>query len=464
MLKILNVLPVLITFLFISCSTPETVKQPNIIVILTDDQGYQDLGCYGSPNIKTPNLNQMANEGIRFTDFYVGSSVCSASRAALLTGRRSAHNGVGGVFFPDARGMKPEEITIAEVLQGAGYSTACIGKWHLGDHEETLPLAQGFDEYYGIPYSNDMYISPVLSFADDVKFLNGYNLEKAKADQAFVKENNRKKIKEAGLRDLVPLMEGNKIIEYPAEQASLTERYFDKTMEFISKNNSNPFFVYLTPAMPHIPLFATDKFKGKSERGLYGDVLEEIDWNMGRLFQFLKKEGLDENTMVIYTSDNGPWLGMKENGGSALPLREGKFTNYEGGVRVPCIARWPGKWSRGVVSSEVVTTMDFMPTLCHYANATLPDVKLDGINVYAHLENAESEIERDYVLYNGTKEAIGIRFGDWKYMPVSGKRKAKEGDTPELFNLKEDLSECKNLHDEMPEKVTELKEVLNGID
>ncbi len=441
-------------------------KQPNVIIIFTDDQGYQDVGCYGSPKIKTPNIDQLAKEGIQFTDFYVSASVCSPSRASLLTGRYGFRNGVGGVFFPDAKGMSTDEITIAEVLKTVGYNTACFGKWHLGDGKANLPLAQGFDTYYGIPYSNDMYIGSQMSFAKDVKFREGYNLAKAKSDQAFIAEhkNDRKKIKEKGIKELCPLFEGNEIIEYPCDQSALTQRYFDRALQFINQSENQPFFIYLTPAMPHVPLFASEQFAGKSERGLYGDVIEEIDWHTGQLRQHLKKKGLEKNTIIIYTSDNGPWLGYKDKAGCALPLRDGKFSNYEGGVRVPCIMSWPGKWASGKVSHDIASTLDLLPTIAHYAKAELSDRPIDGNNIAAHLENTKYPIANDVILYTKGKSIAGIRQGDWKYLPHSGARHANQDSPAELFNLKEDISESTNLIERYPEKALDLKNKLAEIE
>jgi arylsulfatase A len=445
--------------------TGNNTSKPNIIIVFTDDQGYQDLGCFGSPKIKTPNVDQMAKEGVRFTDFYVSASICSPSRASLLTGRIPARDGVGNVFFPDSKGMDSSEVTIAEVLKTVGYKTACYGKWHLGDFTPNLPLNQGFDDYFGIPYSNDMYIGVHQQFADTVNFRDGYTLEKAEADQRFVKKysKNREKLKERGIKEFAPLFNGNKIVEYPADQGTLTRRYFDHAMNFISKSGDEPFFVYITPAMPHVPLSASSQFEGTSARGLYGDVVEEIDWNMGRLFRFLKNKGLDKNTMVIFASDNGPWLDQGDDAGCAFPLRDGKFTEYEGGLREPCVMRWPGKWAAGKVSRAITSTLDFMPTLAHYAGASLPNRKLDGINMAQLLEEPNYNHGHEIFFYSKKKEIWGVRKGDWKYLPHGGARFSTENDPPELYNLKNDISESRNIYSLHPEVAKELQTEIDSL-
>lgn len=452
-------------------TNPSKSKKPNIIIIFTDDQGYQDLGCYHSPLIKTPHLDQMAKEGIRFTDFYVSSPVCSPSRASLLTGRNPSRHGIGNALFPQGTlprakvGLAQEEITIAEILKTVNYKTACFGKWHLGDQKGLLPTDQGFDEYFGIPYSNDMYIGPYHEFSDRIIFRDNYTLEQARADQAAVKKfKNFKDIKQSTRKGKCPLFEGDQIVEYPCEQSTLTRRYFDRAIEFIKKADNSPFFIYLTPAMPHVPLYASKNFEGSSKRGLYGDVIEEIDWHVGRLLQYLKENRLDENTMIIFSSDNGPWLKHKENGGSAMPLRDGKTSVFEGGIRVPCIMRWTNTWEAGLESHQIASTYDLLPTIAHYTGVQMPKAPLDGQNLASHLENSKIRLKNSvYLIFRGTKIA-GIRKGKWKYLPQGGKRNILDAQgnpfPPMLFNLELDISEQNNLYEKYPDIVQELDSVM----
>lgn len=299
-------------------------KKPNFVIILCDDLGYGDLGCYGNPVIRTPNLDRMAVEGQKWTDFYVADSVCTPSRAALLTGRLPIRNGMTNdttrVLFPySAGGLPQNEITIAEALKPVGYTSACIGKWHLGHLPQYLPTSQGFDYFFGLPYSNDMDCTNKLAWKME-------GLEQAKTDWFNV-----------------PLMRNEQIIERPADQHTLTKRYTDEAVKFIQQNKTRPFFLYLAHTYPHVPLFASKDFKGKSRRGLYGDIVEELDWSVGKVLGTLKEEGISENTFVVFTSDNGPWLLKERFGGSAGLLRDGKGTTWEGGMREPCIMYWPGK-------------------------------------------------------------------------------------------------------------------------
>ncbi len=435
--------------------------QTNFIIILTDDQGYQDIGCYGSPLIETPNLDKMAEEGLRLTNFYVSASVSSASRAGLLTGQLNTRNGVKGVGWPDSKGLPTDKITIANALKTKGYATGCFGKWHLGDLEGYLPTDRGFDYYYGIPYSNDMYIGYTHKFSPNCVFTKGYNLDKALQDQQLVKRTKNKAQLKKELNYASPLFENKEVIEYPCDQATTTYRYFNKAMEFIGKNKHQPFFVYLTPSMPHVPLFVSPRFKGKSKRGLYGDAVEEIDWNVGRLLDFLEKEGLSENTMVIFTSDNGPWLGMKENGGSALPLRDGKFSAYEGGVRTPCIIKWKNHIPAGKVSDHIIASIDIFPTLLELAQMDKSKYDLDGITLTKFISNPDNVEPRDRYLYVKDGKIVGIRQNDWIYLPQTGRRVTpKENFEQELFNIRKDIGQKSNLFKKETRKAQEMEQLL----
>lgn len=453
------------------CSFPASVQagfdaglapRPNIVLIFNDDQGYQDLGCYGSPDILTPRTDGLAREGLRMLDFYAASPVCSASRAALLTGRYPGLVGVKGVFFPNNKGgLDPAHVTLAETLQGAGYATAAVGKWHLGDRPEFLPTRQGFDTYYGIPFSNDMFPPGDMKYASDCLFREGFTLPKLA--ERFTQPMDRGQPRE--LKNKVPLMRDEECIEFPVDQTTITRRYADESMKFISESveAGKPFFVYLANTMPHIPLFAEEQFRGKSKQGPYGDTIEEIDYHTGRILDHLEKLGIQENTIVIYTSDNGPWLNIKGGTGSALPLFEGKFTCFEGGQRVPFIIRWPGKIPAGSVSSALASTMDLHPTLAAIAGARLPEVELDGRNVlplFTHPGNAISPHEYFFYIHN---DAQAVRSGDWKYHQVefySVKATARETTGPSLYNLKDDIGETTNLIKDHPAIAARLAQAL----
>jgi arylsulfatase A len=443
-------------------TTGLAAKQPNIVIIFNDDQGYQDLGCFGSPNIKTPRVDQLAREGMRFTDFLVASPVCSASRAALMTGRYPQVVGVQGVFWPDRPGgLEPEHVTIAETLKRAGYATAAVGKWHLGDKLHYLPTNQGFDSYYGIPYSNDMYPASDMKYASDCLFLEGHSHQTIKEGFAGEIRNGNPR----SMKNLVPLMRNEECIEFPADQATITRRFADEGIEFISRSvkAGKPFFLYLANSMPHIPLFASEQFLGKSERGLYGDVIEEIDYNTGRIMDHLKKLGIEENTIVIFTSDNGPWLTVKERGGSALPLFEGKFTGFEGGQRVPFVIRWPARIPAGTVCSEVAASIDIHPTLAKVAGAKLPDVKLDGknvLNLWTGKKGAKSPHKYFFYVHQGQ----AVRSGDWKYHKkevFKVKDTARDTGEATLYNLRKDIGEANNVIDEHPEIAGRLAKALD---
>ena len=398
-----------------------------------DDQGYQDVGCFGSPKIKTPNLDNMAAEGMRFTDFYSAASVCSPSRAALLTGCYPPRVGVTKVLFPkDSIGLNPKEVTIADILKTQGYATACIGKWHL---PEFLPPSNGFDSYFVVPYSNDM---------DGVKGKNR-NLDRAWREKDFSPWN-------------VPLMRNEEIIERPADQTKLIGRYTEEAVNFIEDNKNKPFFLYLPHTMPHIPLFVGDDFFVDDPKQAYKATIEQIDFFVGKVLKALKKAGVDKNTLVVFTSDNGPWLSKKHHGGSALPLRDGKFTTYEGGMREPCIMRWPGRIPAQSECSHVCATIDLLPTFAKLAGSEPPsDRVIDGKDIWPLMAGklgAKSPHEA-YYFYRGTR-LEAIRFGMWKLT-----RKNKK---IELFDLRDDLSETKNLADQKPDVVKQLTTMMEKFD
>jgi len=422
-------------------------RLPNFVVIFTDDQGYQDVGCFGSPKIKTPHLDQMAAEGRKFTSFYVAASVCSPSRAALLTGCYPPRVSIPGVLFPRSNtGLSDKEVTLAELLKTRGYATACIGKWHLGFQQKFLPTRHGFDSYYGIPYSNDMWLGPGMDFAEGAKLPEGATIEELR--------------KGPRQRNAVPLMRDEKVIEYPADQATLTKRYTEEAVRFITANKDKPFFLYLPHTMPHIPLFASKAFKGKSARGLYGDVIEEIDWSTGQILDTLKKLGIDGDTCVIFTSDNGPWLSKKAHGGCALPLRDGKFTVYEGGMREPCIMRWPGRIPAGTACSEIATTMDLLPTFAKLAGAEPPrDRVIDGRDIWplmAGQPGAKTPHEAFFYFRGNGLQAV--RSGDWKlHLGRTVGRGDKRRQVPgRLYNLREDIGETTDVAAQHPDIVQRL--------
>ncbi len=448
---------------FMSMCTIVTYSQTNFIIIITDDQGYQDVGCFGSPLISTPNIDKMAAEGLKLNSFYVSSSVSSASRAGLLTGQLNTRNGVKGVLWPDSEGLPKEKTTIAEALKREGYVTGCFGKWHLGDLEGYLPTDQGFDYYFGIPYSNDMYIGYTHKFADNCTFREKYDLKRALKDQERVKEiKNKAKLKRM-LNFASPLFENKEIVEYPCDQATTTYRYFNKAMEFIGKNKNKSFFVYLTPSMPHVPLFVSKQFKNKSKRGLYGDAVEEIDWNVGRLIEYLEEEELSENTMIIFSSDNGPWLEMKENGGSAFPLRDGKFSTYEGGVRTPCIIKWKNKIPKGKVSDNIIASIDIYPTLLDLAGVDKSLYDLDGVSLKEFIFNPDKVKPRDEYLYVKEGKIVGIRKNEWVFLPQTGKRFIpKDFFEQELFNIMSDTGQKLNMIKRNREKALEMRKLLDS--
>ena len=424
-----------------------SARDPNVIVILTDDQGYNDLGCFGSPRIKTPNIDRLAAEGLKLTDFHVPSPVCSPTRAGLLTGcypkRVEMHRGV--LIPSDKRGLNPAEVTLADHLKSNGYATACIGKWHLGHRPELLPTAQGFDHYFGIPYSNDM------SHPDNAA------KPKISLDEGW------RNPADSSPRWNTPLMRDTEIIELPVDQRTLTRRYTDEAIRFVEQQRDRPFFLYLAHSMPHIPLFVPDDVRDPDPRNAYRCVIEHIDAETGRLLAKLRELSLEKDTLLVFTSDNGPWLPMGHHGGSAAPLRDGKGTPFEGGTRVPCVAWGPGRIPAGKASDELVSTLDLLPTLAvltgHPFQAAKP---IDGIDVSATLTKGEASPRTEFLHYSSTGTLEGIRQGDWKLL-VRPRGKDKQPETL-LFNLSSDLSESRNLAAENAERVAAMSARMAELD
>jgi arylsulfatase A-like enzyme len=403
-------------------------RPPNFVLIYCDDLGYGDIGPFGAKGYATPNLDRLAAEGMKFTDFQVAAAVCSASRVALLTGCYPQRVSILGALGPAAKhGIHDDEVLLPEILKGRGYATAIFGKWHLGHHPQFLPTRHGFDRYFGLPYSNDMW-------------------PKHPTNKSFPR---------------LPLIDGERIIEHDPDQTQLTTWYTERAVQFIEQHRAEPFFVYLPHSMPHVPLFVSDKFRGETENGLFGDVIAEIDWSVGQILQSLKKHGMDENTLVLFTSDNGPWLSYGNHCGNAGPLREGKGTTWEGGHRVPCVARWPGKIPAGTTCDELASTIDVLPTFAKLAGSETPqDRIIDGRDISPLLfgeAGAKSPHEAFYYYWDNGLEAV--RSGKWKlHLPHAYRTLAgpdgKDGQPGEykqaktdlaLYNLAEDIGETQDV-------------------
>lgn len=431
--------------LLLALATTLPATPPNFVVIFCDDLGYGDLGAFGNPTIRTPHLDRMATEGQKWTQFYAADPVCTPSRAGLLTGRYPIRNGMCSasrvVLFPDsARGLPAGEITIAEMLKSADYATAAVGKWHLGHLPPFLPTRQGFDSYFGIPYSNDM--APVKGKAS-------YQAA-ARADPNFYDDTEDYD---------VPLLRDETVIEQPANQNTITRRYTEESVRFIREHADRPFFLYLAHSLPHIPLFTHESFRGRSSRGLYGDVIEEIDWSVGQVLDTLRELDLAKNTVVVFTSDNGPWLAFHTHGGSAGPLRAGKGTNFEGGQRVPTVVWGPGIVKPGVVDG-LGSTIDLMETFASLAGVETPtDRKMDGYDLSATLTKLSPSPRGEFFYWNrGLLHAA--RMGPWKLHfiqrePVNYGRVA-EMERPELYHLEYDISEAYDMAEDHPEIVERL--------
>lgn len=419
-------------------------KSPNIILILTDDQGYADLGAFGAKDFETPHIDQMAKEGALLTQYYAPQAVCSASRAGILTGCYPNRIGIHNAFMPEAKkGLNPAELTIAEMLKPLGYATAIYGKWHLGDAPEFLPNQHGFDTYFGIPYSNDMWpLHPQQGTVFNFKAL--------------------------------PLLENGKVLDTLTDQSQLTTQITQKAVSFINAKKDQPFFLYVAHPQPHVPLYVSEKFKGKSKNGLYGDVIMELDWSVGEILNALKVNGLEENTMVIFTSDNGPWLAYGNHAGSARPLREGKGTAWEGGQREPFVVKYPRKIPAGTLVNTPVMGIDIMPTVAALTGGKLPHYPIDGKSVMQVLSGESQESPQEaYFFYYRVNELFGVRYGDWKmyfphrYRTMAGQPQGADGlpgqyafidiQEIELYHLPTDEAERTNVAQFHPEVVNKIQ-------
>ncbi len=440
--------------LFFALNSQAQKRTPNIVIIFIDDMGYADIGPFGAKGYATPHLDRMAKEGRKFTDFYVTQAVCSASRAGLLTGCYNVRVGILGALGPKAtHGINANEVTLAEVCKQKGYATACYGKWHLGHHKKFLPMQHGFDDYFGLPYSNDMwpYHPGVLHLPMEQRLKKWAHL---------------------------PLIDGNKVINPKVtgkDQEQLTTQYTERAVQFIEKNKDNPFFVYLPHSMVHVPLYVSEKFKGKSGTGLFGDVMMEVDWSVGQILGTLRKHKLDKDTLVIFTSDNGPWLSYGDHAGSSSPLREGKGTMFDGGCRESTLMWWPGKIPADSVCREPAMTIDLLPTIAQLIGAKLPEHKIDGKNIWTLMKNSKraKSPQEAYYFYYG-KQLQAIRMGKWKlhfphgYRTMAGKPGGKGGIPTKysqsridlsLFDLDIDIGETTDVKEKHPEILAKMQQL-----
>ena len=441
---------VFLSFSFGACQNQQsTTDLPNIVIIFTDDQGYGDLGSYGAIDFTTPHLDRMAQDGIRFTHFYAAQAVCSASRAGLLTGCYPNRIGISGALNPQAQhGISDGELTLAELVKSVGYATGIFGKWHLGHHRQFLPLQHGFDEYFGLPYSNDMW--PIHY------------------DGTAATDSTHRKFR----HPFPPLIKGNEMVERITsmdDQDQLTVRYTEKAVDFIRRHHEKPFFLYLPHTMPHVPLGVSKKFKATSEQGLYGDVMMEIDWSVGQILATLEELQLLKNTLVIFTTDNGPWLNFGNHAGSTGGLREGKGTTFEGGQRVPCIMQWPETIPAGIVCNKLASSIDILPTVAEIIGANLPAHKIDGVSLLPLLSGNDQWTAREtFYYYYGRNNLEAIRYKHWKLVlphisrSYKGVLPGNDGiqgpynrDTVELalYNLRRDPGESYDVQDLYPDVV-----------
>ena len=443
---------VLLTLVF-ALNAQAQNRPPNIVVIFIDDMGYADIGPFGAKGYATPHLDRMAREGRKFTDFYVTQAVCSASRAGLLTGCYNVRVGILGALGPKAtHGINASEVTLAEICKQKGYATACYGKWHLGHHKKFLPMQHGFDDYFGLPYSNDMwpYHPGVLHLPMEQRLKKWAHL---------------------------PLIDGNSVINPKVtgkDQEQLTTQYTERAVQFIEKNKNNPFFLYLPHSMVHVPLYVSEKFKGKSKAGLFGDVMMEVDWSVGQILDTLRKHKLDKNTLVIFTADNGPWLSYGDHAGSAAPLREGKGTMFDGGCRESTLMWWPGTVPAGSVCKTPAMTIDILPTVAKLIGTKLPKHKIDGKSIVNLIKGTSNESPQEaYYFYYG-KQLQAIRMGKWKlhfphgYRTMAGKPGGKGGIPTKysqtkiglaLFDLDKDIGETTDVKDTHPRIVAKMQKL-----
>lgn len=436
----------LVSVLLAAAAVAAADRLPNFVIIFIDDMGYADIGPFGAQGYETPQLDRMAREGRLFTDFYVSQAVCSASRASLLTGCYNVRVGILGALNHRAEhGINASEMTLAEVVKQRGYATACYGKWHLGHHPKFLPVNHGFDEYFGLPYSNDMWPYHPTAGKDYPS---------------------------------LPLIEGTRVVDAEVtgeDQAQLTRLYTERAVRFIERHRNRPFLLYLPHTMVHVPLYVSERFRGRTGRGLYADVVAEIDWSVGEVLAALRKHRLEQHTLVLFTSDNGPWLSYGDHGGSAGPLREGKGTSFEGGVRVPAIMWWPGRIPAGTRCEEPVMTIDLLPTVARLVGARLPAHPIDGKDIWPLMggEPGARSPQEAYYFYWGN-ELQAVRMGNWKlhfphtYRTLAG-RPGGTGGTPApyedaridlaLYDLAADVGESRNVAAQHPEVVKRIEEL-----